>query len=94
MTETVIPGCVMAIATEAAVTVTGVVAESVTETLKLNVPAAVGVPEIAPVELLNVNPVGSAPLAIAKLFVPEPPLAEMLASLYGVPRVPVPDEGP
>jgi hypothetical protein len=79
--ETEIPGDAMLIETEAAVTVTGVVAESETETLKANAPVAVGVPEIAPVVLLNVSPVGSAPIVIAKVFVPEPPLAEMLESL-------------
>jgi len=36
-------------------------------TLTLNVPAAVGVPEITPVVVFKVNPVGNVPLAIAKL---------------------------
>jgi hypothetical protein len=71
----------IAIEAAAAVTVTGVVAASVTETLKLNVPAAVGVPEIAPVVPLSTSPVGSAPLATAKLLVPDPPLAVVLESL-------------
>ena len=79
--ETVMLGCRTVIETEVAVTVTGVVAASVTETLKLKVPAAVGVPAIAPEVLLSASPVGRAPLAIAKLFVPVPPLADVLASL-------------
>jgi hypothetical protein len=42
------------------VVVCGGVAESVTVTVKLKVPAAVGVPEITPPGL-KVNPVGRAP---------------------------------
>jgi hypothetical protein len=50
-----------------AVAVWGVgVAESVTVTVKLNVPQAVGVPESTPLGL-NVSPVGSAPEAIAQV---------------------------
>ena len=37
------------------------VPESVTCTVKLNVPAALGVPEIVPLELPSVSPVGSEP---------------------------------
>ena len=36
--------------------------ESFTFTVKVNVPATVGLPEIAPVLALSVNPAGSAPL--------------------------------
>jgi hypothetical protein len=35
--------------------------ESVTVAVKVNVPTAVGVPEITPVELFSVSPAGSAP---------------------------------
>lgn len=79
--ETVTPGWAIVMDTGAAATVTGVVAESVTETAKVNVPAVVGVPDMAPEEADIVIPVGSAPLAIANDFVPEPPLAEAVASL-------------
>lgn len=55
---------------------TGVVAVSVTLTVKVAVPAVpVGVPVIAPVEALMVRPAGSAPDAMAKVLVPVPPLA-------------------
>ena len=37
-------------------------------TVKLNVPAAVGVPEINPVVLFKVKPVGSAPLEIDQVI--------------------------
>jgi hypothetical protein len=38
--------------------------ESVTIAVKLNVPAVVGVPVMAPLLVLSVNPVGSAPTEI------------------------------
>jgi hypothetical protein len=38
--------------------------ESTTWAVKLNVPYALGVPVIAPVDGFNVNPVGSEPLVI------------------------------
>ena len=38
--------------------------ESTTWAVKLNVPAVVGVPVIAPVELFKVKPVGNAPAVI------------------------------
>ena len=47
--------------------------ESVTWTVKLKVPAAVGVPEMTPL-LLSVNPVGSVPLAIDQVYGEVPPL--------------------
>ena len=42
------------------------VADALSEscTLKVNVPVAVGVPEITPLELFNVKPVGKAPVVI------------------------------
>ena len=50
-------------------------AESVTVTLKLTVPAVVGVPVITPVAL-SVNPAGSAlPVASAHVYGALPPLA-------------------
>lgn len=42
-------------------------AASVTVTVKLAVPAAVGVPEIAPVEALSVRPAGRDPPVIDQL---------------------------
>jgi hypothetical protein len=41
--------------------------ESVTPAVKLKVPAAVGVPVMAPVPELSVNPEGSAPVVIEKV---------------------------
>ena len=55
--------------------------------MKLVVPLAVGVPEIAPVLLIE-RPAGSdEPDASAKFSVPTPPLACTMA-LYAVPTVP------
>lgn len=60
---------------------------SVTFTVKLMVPAAVGVPEMAPAVLRD-SPAGSAdPLARLQLSVPVPPVAARVA-LYAVPTVP------
>ena len=53
--------------------------ESVTWTVKLNVPATVGVPEMTPVSLLSVSPVGSDPLAIDQVYGKVPPLAAKVA---------------
>ncbi len=50
------------VSVRACVSVTGVAAESRTCAEKLKVPAAVGVPEIAPVLVLTVSPPGSEPL--------------------------------
>lgn len=46
---------------------------SVTRTVKLNVPAVVGVPDITPVEGVRVNPDGSAPPDIDQVYIPLPP---------------------
>lgn len=43
---------------------TVVLSESLRLTVKLNVPAVVGLPEIIPVAEFSVNPDGSAPLAM------------------------------
>src|SRR5579863_6784580 len=59
---------------------------SVTLTVKVAVPAAVGVPEIAPAPL-NDNPAGRAPLATLQVSVPAPPL-DWSVALYAVPAVP------
>ena len=54
---------------------TGVGAESVTLTVKLEVPAVVGVPEIVP-ELLNDSPAGKDdPVAALQVSAPAPPAA-------------------
>jgi hypothetical protein len=50
------------------------VLESVTRTVSDDDPAALGVPEIAPVDELRESPAGNEPLARAKEFPPEPPL--------------------
>jgi hypothetical protein len=61
--------------------------ESATWTVKVDVPVAVGVPEITPP--LRVKPLGSAPEPEAKLHVraPAPPLACKVTE-YGAPTVP------
>src|SRR5215813_7135751 len=46
-----------------------------TPIVKLDVPAAVGVPEITPVLAARVNPAGSVPLAIDQVYGGVPPLA-------------------
>ena len=59
----------------ALVAVDGVVAESLTEAVKLNEPLAVGVPEIAPVPALRLTPAGNAPAEIDHVYGVTPPLA-------------------
>ena len=50
--------------------------ESVTVTVKFAAgPAVVGVPVIAPVELLRVKPAGSEPAVMANVYGPTPPVA-------------------
>ena len=62
------------------VTETGVVAESVALTEKVDVPVEpVGVPERTPVDEFRVSPVGSEPEAMAKAIGAVPPLAAMVA---------------
>ena len=48
---------------------------SVARTVKLLVPAAVGVPASAPLDALSVSPAGSDPALIAKVYAPLPPVA-------------------
>ena len=61
-------------------TLTGTVAESVTLTVKVEVPATpVGVPLMAPVVELSVKPAGSDPEARAKVFAPVPPVVAIVA---------------
>lgn len=59
---------------------------SVTRAVKLDVPGAVGVPEIVPVED-RLNPGGNVPLATAHVYGVVPPVAAKLAE-YAVPTVP------
>ncbi len=59
---------------------------SFTCTVKLEVPAAVGVPLMAPLGA-SVRPGGSEPAFVDQLLPPVPPLAERLR-LYGVPTTP------
>jgi hypothetical protein len=53
-------------------------AVSVALIVKLEVPAAFGVPLSAPVELFNVNPPGSVPPDTENVYEPVPPLAVMV----------------
>lgn len=55
------------------------VSESVSVTVKLDVPRAVGVPVIAPVELLSVRPGGKLPVVTAQLYGVTPPVAVRVA---------------
>jgi hypothetical protein len=50
--------------------------ESVIRAVIAYVPAAVGVPEMTPVEVLSVTPAGSEPDAMEKVPDPDPPLVE------------------
>ena len=59
--------------------VRGGFAESVICTVKLLVPVAVGVPVIAPVELLSVSPAGKDPFVMLQVTGFTPPVAETVA---------------
>jgi hypothetical protein len=65
----------------AAVAVWGVADESFACTENAEEPDAVGVPEIAPVELLSVKPAGSEPEATLQVYGVVPPVAAT-AALY------------
>ena len=54
--------------------------------MKFDVPAAVGVPEIAPVAAFRVNPVGSAPAVIDQVIGAAPPV-DCSVALYAELRV-------
>ncbi len=70
----IVSGSTMSIASVCA-SVAGVVAESVTSTVKLEVPAGpAGVPVMAPAPLIE-SPSGSVPALILNVFAPLPPLA-------------------
>jgi hypothetical protein len=58
--------------------------ESVTLAVKLNVPAAVGVPEIVPLAAASVRPAGNAPELMLQLYGVVPPLAANVV-VYAVP---------
>ena len=66
--------------------------ESVNVTAKLGLPAAVGVPAIAPVDGLRVRPAGKLPVLTAHVLGGMPPRPASVMA-YGVPNVP-PDSGP
>ncbi len=53
------------VSVNARLAVAGVAAESVTETVKVNEPATVGVPVITPVLAFSVKPAGNVPFEIA-----------------------------
>ena len=59
---------------------------SITCTIKLDVPVAVGVPDITPVELLRVKPFGRVPV-FDHVYGSTPPVA-VRVWLYAVPSVP------
>lgn len=69
----------------------GVGAESVTFTVKFDVPEAVGVPEIFPVPALNAKPAGRLPEAMLQVRFPVPPSACKVA-LYAVCTAPAASE--
>jgi len=48
---------------------------SVAVTVKVNVPVAVGVPEIRPLLVIGDSPVGSDPAVMVNVYGPVPPLA-------------------
>src|SRR5262249_8626573 len=54
-------------------------APAVTWTVKLEVPAVVGVPEITPVAAVRVSPAGNVPLAIDQVYGGVPPVAASVA---------------
>jgi hypothetical protein len=60
---------------------------SVTWTVKLDVPAVVGVPEITPVEAARLNPAGRLPVVINHVYGVWPPVA-VSVWLYVVPVMP------
>jgi hypothetical protein len=62
--------------------------ESVTLAVNLNVPAAVGVPEITPVLAMSDRPGGKEPEAIAQLYGGVPPLAVSIPE-YGTRTLPL-----
>ncbi len=66
------------------VLVAGLPELSTTFAVKLKVPAAVGVPVIAPVDEFSVRPGGKLPELIEKVYEGTPPLATRL-ELYGTP---------
>jgi hypothetical protein len=55
---------------------------------KLDQPALVGLPEIAPVELFNVSPGGNAPITTLHAYGGVPPVADIWA-VYAWPTVPL-----
>jgi len=63
----------------------------VTFRLKLYVPAALGVPAIAPLDDVKLNPEGNEPEVMLQLYGAVPPLAVSVA-LYAVPCCPLGSE--
>jgi hypothetical protein len=70
-----------------AVTVNGIALESTSFTVNVNVPAAVGMPETAPVAAFQVSPGGNDPPDIVVVSDAVPP-AETIVVLYGDPTIP------
>lgn len=70
-----------------AVTVNGVELESPSWRVKLAVPATVGVPEMTPVDALNVRPAGSDPAEMLVVRGAVPP-AETMVVEYATPTTP------
>jgi hypothetical protein len=75
LTTVVVAGATVMVSDLVAVCAVGVVA-SITLTVKLNTPEAVGVPEIVPLPALKLTPVGSDPALIDHVYGVVPPLAE------------------
>ena len=67
-------GCALATVMVKELVVAVAVLESVTRTVSDDDPAALGVPEIAPVDELRESPAGKEPETRAKEFPPDPPL--------------------
>jgi len=63
----------------------------VTFRLKLYVPVALGVPEIAPLDGVKLNPEGNEPEVMLQVYGAVPPLAASVA-LYAVPCLPLGNE--
>jgi hypothetical protein len=74
-----VDGAVLTVMLSDLVVVSGGVLESLTCAVKLKLPVALGVPEIAPVVGLSVKPDGSEPLAKDHVYDGVPPLAVRVA---------------
>jgi hypothetical protein len=60
---------------------------SVTRTLKLNIPLMDGVPLMPPVDAVNVNPPGNAPVTMVQVYGATPPV-DVNCAVYAKPTLP------